>query len=238
MGTASDEVVVVVAAMKREFDGLRRHCGSWLPLAWPVDFAAKVMVAGRAWVLAANGPGPRLATEVLETAAARVSAVAAVSTGFAGGLDPALARGTVVVAREVVDWESDERFPAAPPAAAGVSGLVVSGDRIVTTSREKAALRQRFHASCVDMEAAAVARWACQRRLPFHCIKVISDTAAESFAIDWNALRDADGRMPLSRILSHAVAHPSTRIPELIQLARSSRRASVALGDFLASCRF
>jgi hypothetical protein len=67
---------------------------------------------------------------------------------------------------------------------------------------------------------------------------VISDTAAESFANDWNALRDADGRIPVSRILSHAVVHPSTRIPELIQLARSSRQAAVALGDFLASCRF
>lgn len=238
MGTASDEVVVVVAAMRREFDGLRRHCATWMPLRWPVDFAAKVTVAGRAWILTANGPGPRLATEALKTAAARVNVVAAVSAGFAGGLDPALARGAVVVAREVVDLDSNERFPAAPPAAEGGGGLVVSGDRIVTTGREKAVLRQRFQASCVDMEAAAIARWACQHRLPFYCIKVISDTAAESFANDWNAIRDAGGRLPLSRILCHAVAHPPTRIPELIQLARASRRASFALGDFLASCRF
>lgn len=224
----------MVAAMAREFDGLRRHSSAWTPLAGPIDFACRAVVSGRSWILAANGPGPRLASQAV-TAAARFARVrAAVSVGYAGALDPALAPASVFVPAEVVDAASGERFRVANPG----SGVLLSQDAIAATARDKAALRDRFQADAVEMEAAAVARWAVSERVPFYCIRGISDTATESFTIDFNGVRDRNGRIPASRVLWQALARPWTRIPDLFRLQRRCRATSLALGDFLMECRF
>lgn len=224
----------MVAAMAREFDGLRRHSTAWTPLVWPMDFACRAVVSGRSWILAANGPGPRLAHQALSAASKFVRVRAAVSVGYAGALDPALAPASVFTPAEVLDAASGERFPVANPG----SGVLLSQDAIASSARDKAALRQRFDAGAVEMEAAAVARWATSQRVPFYCVRAISDTASESFTIDFNGVRDRNGRIPASRVLWQALARPWTRIPDLFRLQRRCRAASLALGDFLVECRF
>lgn len=224
----------MVAAMAREFDGLRPHSSVWTALPWPLGFACRAVVAGRHWVLAANGPGPRLAHQALTVAAKFVRVRAAVSVGYAGGLDPALAPASVFTPAEVLDAASGERFAVANPG----SGLLLSQDAIASSARDKAALRHRFHAAAVEMEAAAVARWAASQRVPFYCVRAISDSASESFTIDFNRVRDRNGRIPSSRVLWQALARPWTRFPDLFRLQRRCRVASIALGDRLVECRF
>jgi adenosylhomocysteine nucleosidase len=67
-------------------------------------------------------------------------------------------------------------------------GLVVSGDRFVSTSVESQALRQRLpDALAIDMESAAVAQVCHDYGLPFAALRTISDRADDLAHVDFNA---------------------------------------------------
>lgn len=236
----SRETWLLVAADKRELAGFLRRATEWKPLRWPLDFAAEGSVSGCDFVCAANGPGHRLAGEAVDEALKRRPAVRRVlSVGLCGALHPDYSVGDWFAATIVVD-ENSNRFPAQPPRA-GLpfhEGVLVSIDRVAQTAAEKRELRRKHSGDAVEMEAAAVAARACQAGLPFHCVRVVSDTAAEDFRIDLNAARSEDGRFCLRKVILSALKKPWVSFPELLRLARVSRRAANRLGDFLVDCQF
>ncbi|MBS0467929.1 MAG: 5'-methylthioadenosine/adenosylhomocysteine nucleosidase, partial [Proteobacteria bacterium] len=74
-------------------------------------------------------------------------------------------------------------------AARAHRGLIVSGDRFVSTSAESAALRQALGAAghevlAVEMEGAAVAQVCRDYGLPFAAVRTISDRADDSAHVD------------------------------------------------------
>jgi adenosylhomocysteine nucleosidase len=204
-------------------------------LGWPLSFALKATIGGRPWVLAANGPGPRLAHEAAWTGCGMTAVRAVVSTGYCGGLDPALKLGDIFAATEVRCWADSGGYPAMPVEAPH-SGRLLSVDRVAVTQAEKAALFTSGGAA-VEMEAGAVAAVAGSLGLPFYCVRVVSDTACEELPLDFNRYRDRAGRFSRALIALAAAARPWA-IPRLIRFDRNSRRASITLGDFLANCRF
>lgn len=106
-----------------------------------------------------------------------------VSAGFAGGLDPALARGAVVEPASVRG--ESETSAMLPLAAAGQRGsTLVTVDRIVRTPADKAALAAATRAAIVDMETLAVAEVAAAAGLPCRSIRVISDAAGDELPPD------------------------------------------------------
>jgi nucleoside phosphorylase len=117
------------------------------------------------------------------------------------------------------------------------TGLLVSQDRVACTIEEKRNLC-RTGASAVEMEAAGVSRAARKAGVPFYCVRVVTDGAAEPFPLDFNRMRDASGRFSRTRIVLAACRQPLRIFPELVKLDKTCKRASVALGDFLANCRF
>lgn len=65
------------------------------------------------------------------------------------------------------------------------SGVVLTGDQIVTTKAVRDALARDFpEGACVDMETAAVAQVAQQNGLPWGAVRVTSDKADESFDLE------------------------------------------------------
>ena len=67
------------------------------------------------------------------------------------------------------------------------TGLIVSGDRFVSTSAESAALRQAIPgALAVEMEGAAVAQVCHDYGLPFAALRVISDRADDSAHVEFS----------------------------------------------------
>jgi adenosylhomocysteine nucleosidase len=239
MATA-DPPIAVVAAEARELAGLIAHATSVTALRWPVRYAIEADIGGRRWLLLANGAGTALAAQAAEAALAAGPVRALISTGLCGGLDPALETGDLVAATEVLtDGDGVPRYATAalPPAPAlRLSGPVICSSRVASTAAEKAALRAAG-AVAVEMESAGVAEAATRARVPFHCIKGVSDTAAESLPLDFNRYRDPDGRFLAGRIAVAALLHPH-RLPALVHLFRASRRTSLNLGDFLADCQF
>jgi hypothetical protein len=67
---------------------------------------------------------------------------------------------------------------------------------------------------------------------------VVTDTVNEGFSIDFNRMRDSDGRFSRSRIIKEACRNPFKLFPELLQFDRRCRRAATLLGDFIADCQF
>jgi nucleoside phosphorylase len=243
-----------VAAEAREFSGLLRKAERVVRLNWPLDFARKIWLNGRAAVLVANGPGPKLAGEAVEIAKGREELNGLVSTGFCGALDPALKLSDIFVATEILTYGTPndtkrsrdrEEAPMQTLASARGSvtgnrpyqtGTLISIDHVAVTSAEKSELHQT-RAAAIDMEAAAVATKAKEYNLPFYCIRVVTDTADESFPLDFNRMRDPNGRFSRSKILAAAFRRPAV-FPKLLRLNKRCKDASYALGDFIADTRF
>ena len=133
-----------------------------------------------------------------------------IAIGLAGGLEDDVHPGQVIVATGAMQHDLDGRpltdakavIPglglsviAADPAVAeklliaarleskhARPGLVLTGDQIVTSRAVRDALAKDFpDAACVDMETAAVAQVAHQNTVPWSAVRVLSDSADETF---------------------------------------------------------
>jgi adenosylhomocysteine nucleosidase len=238
-------LLAFVAAEAREFSGLLRIAERVTKLNWPLDFASMVWLNGRAAVLVANGPGPKLAGQAVEIAKGRQDLNGLVSTGFCGALDPALKPLDIFIPTEILDQPSldqlnrDRKGASINPVTTKrpyKTGQLLSLDRVASTSAEKSELRKQG-AGAIEMEAAAVLQKAREYNLPFYCIRVVTDTAAESLPLDFNLLRDTNGRFSRTKILAAAFRR-LTAFPGLLKLNKRSKQAAQALGDFIADTRF
>lgn len=239
MGTAeANSPFVVIAAEQMELAGLLRRGNHERKLDWPLDYAVSVEIRGHPWVLLANGPGPRLASEASRAVFSTLRPRAMLSIGLCGGLAHTLARGDIVVGTSIYEFATQRTLPSctprsAPPAA---SGSVLSMDRVVVTIRQKREL-SALGCSVVEMESSAIAGAAQDRNVPFFCIRAVSDAAGETLPLDFNRFRDKSGRFHRGCIAAGALMRPLA-VPRLIELNRVARAAAESLGEFLVECAF
>jgi adenosylhomocysteine nucleosidase len=157
-----------------------------------------------------------------------------ISFGVAGGLDPALKSGDVVVATEVMAGES--RWLAASSlseeliAGAGlgrqrvIRGGLAGVEQVVAAQAGKAALRSETGAAAVDMESHIAAAYAAEANLPFAALRVISDPATRALpALATNAIK-ANGDIDLRTVLRGVARNPLT-IRALYATGRDFNRA-------------
>lgn len=228
--------LLVIASDARELHGILSHAEA-RACGLAVDFARAARIGSYEILAAANGVGVQRATAALDAALAVFQPHILVSTGFCGALAPDLALNDIVVATEVTDGET--RYPAASlenprPYRRGV---VRTSRRVAQTSTDRSILHAAG-AMVVEMEAAAVARRAQSRGIPFYCIKVVTDLAGETLANDFNKALRADGHFDTIILLQGTLRHPFARIAELVRLARRCVQATRVMGDFFADCRF
>ncbi len=187
---------------------------------------------GRAVVLVANGPGPKLAASAVEVAREHEELTGLLSTGYCGALDPALRVGDIFIAACVLPSAACVQSLASTRGSAR-TGKLLSVDRVASTAAEKSELR-KTGADAIEMEAAGVAQKAMEYNLPFYCVRVVTDTAHENLPLDFNLMRNSAGRFSRMKILAAGVR----ALPGLIELNKRSKAAAQALGDFLAGTRF
>jgi hopanoid-associated phosphorylase len=161
-----------------------------------------------------------------------------VSFGIAGGLDPSLNAGDLVVASEIIT--ANERWPTAPSlsealvegASIGrrriVGGTIVGAEEIILEPRGKDALREKTGATAVDMESHIAAAYAAFVGLPFAALRVINDPASRSLpALALNALKP-NGDICPRKVLRGLLRTP-TIIPSLMRTAHDFNRAIATL---------
>jgi len=229
--------LLVVAAEARELRGILGHAQHPRAARAAADWGCQALLGAHELLLVANGAGAARAAAAVKGAAQAFRPEGIVSTGFCGALEDKLELSSVVVATEILGARGRFRTWNVSSESPHHLGVVSTIDHIAQTAAEKSVLRQSG-ASAVDMEAAAVAECAAGLRLPFFCIKVVTDLAGEDLANDLNAALRADGHFDTIGVLGSILGRPWARLPELVRLWSRSIRAARALGNFFADCRF
>lgn len=138
-----------------------------------------------------------------------------VNTGVAGSLSTELEIGDLLVSQDAIYHDFDCNafdypvckvpgmdviaFPAdenmielAVAAAEGTHsgrvklGRVATGDQFICTNAQKQAVAARTQGLCTEMEGAAIAHTAYRNGVPFVILRIISDKADETVAINYN----------------------------------------------------
>ena len=119
------------------------------------------------WMAACAGAGVDAATRAFAGIEDGGPIDLVLSVGWSGALSAACQAGQAYSVAGVYDARTGERFNC--DAGAGPYWLVTSPQ--VADEQEKRRLAATYKAALVDMEAAAVARLASMRGIPFYCIK-------------------------------------------------------------------
>jgi nucleoside phosphorylase len=173
------------------------------------------------------GIGQANATRAIQKALAQNTPALVLTCGFAGGLDPALALGTVVFETKV------ERIYARFISTGAKPVTFFCADRIATTAAEKKQLRARTGADAVEMESAAIHAVCRTANIPCATLRVISDTAEEDLPLDFNQLSKPDKNLDFSK-LAWAIAKSPGKISTLLQLQKKTKLAAERLAAVLA----
>ncbi len=159
-----------------------------------------------------------------------------ISAGFAGGLTPAVRRGDIVMAGEILDisgrkLEIDLQAEQEP----GVHvGRMLTVDKIVRLPADKAALGQKHGAIAVDMESWAVGEVCRQDKVRFLAVRVISDAMNDELPEDLDNLikpQSAAGRF--GAVAGTLFRRPSS-IKDMLRLQEDALVATDRMAKFLA----
>lgn len=148
--------------------------------------------------------------------------------GFAGGLKPEFASGTVLF--------SADAAPGLEPAlrqAGAHAATFCCAPRVATTAREKRALRESTGADAVEMESEVIRALCRERGVPGATVRVILDPANQDLPLDFNALMTADQQMNYVRLARELMRSPA-KVPALLKMRQTSAAAAVALAKVLA----
>ena len=186
--------------------------------------------------VALSGMGGAAATQSARSLV-EAGAQALVSFGMAGGLDPALAPGTLFLPSDVVSadgaaviatdrlWREQLGARVVQPV---VGGRLLTTLKAVGTQADKARLFRQTGALAVDMESLAIAEVAHSRGLPFIAIRVIVDGASDTLPRAVTAAADSEGQLQIGRLLG-ALARQPGELPALIRLGQRYRAANRSL---------
>lgn len=210
--------IAIVAALEREVRPLVQR--------WRVSERAHGghrfrFYQGAHAVLICGGIGAESARRAAEAIIALYHPFLICSAGFAGALDRKLHVGDVIVPRRVVNASDGSSIDTGEG-----EGVLVSFSS-VANPEQKTKLANSYGAQAVDMEAAAVAKAAEARRVPFAAVKAISDESDFTLPL-MDRFISADGQFNSSKFAWSVAVRPWTW-GSTLQLARNSRRASRAL---------
>ena len=178
----------------------------------------------QAWV---TGMGRKNAAESLREAVAAVEPERVLTCGFAGGLNPALALGTVVF-----DHDFDAGVAEALAELGALPAKFYCSKRVAITAAEKRALWESTGADAVEMESSVIRNLCREWKIPSATIRVISDTARDDLPIDFNALMTSDDRIHYGKLALAILASPR-KVSQLIAFQRQTMTAARELGRVL-----
>lgn len=150
-----------------------------------------------------------------------------ITAGFAGGLNPALATGTVIF-----DADPETALQPALLAAGAIAARFHCADRVAVTSIQKQKLWHETGADAVEMESQVIRAICRELGVPAATVRVILDSASEDLPLDFNDLMTDDMRVD-GRKLALTIARSPGKIPALLALRKQTRAAANALAATL-----
>jgi adenosylhomocysteine nucleosidase len=235
--------VLVTFALEREFAPWRKW-RDFRPGNWGAASAFVTDIGGAEVGVLLTGVGPSGARAEVFKAAWGESAPLGfcISTGLAGALRTEYEIGQVLAARAVFSegfgadakGGSFESSGALISFAAECGATVVdrfySAPHVVAKAEEK--LQLGLNADAVEMESFQILREARAVGIPAVAIRAVSDSADEDLPIEMDEIFTEEGQISLPRVLGKVALHPDS-LPGLVRLGQKSKRAAVALAQFL-----
>jgi adenosylhomocysteine nucleosidase len=195
--------------------------------------------AGKIVVVVVAGVGRIAARRAAEVLMAGHQPRWIISAGFAGALNPALARNALVLPDEVLDPEG-RHFPIELPEALGTGiphtkGRLLTVDRLILTSSEKEELHRLHEADLVDMESSAVAAICQERLVRFLALRVISDDARSELPREISRLLTRSGSYRVGAAI-RAIWHRPSSLKDFWKLHEHALEAAGRLAPFVTRC--
>ncbi len=192
-------------------------------------------------VLVRTGIGIKRAAAAARTAVERYRPDTVLLIGAAGGIDPALSIGDVVVAGRIINVIGEEYicdsalcervFSLLQRCGAPVSrGTCLTLKTFIHLAQEKTALFRKHAAAVIEMESAAAARVLSEYGCSFCNVRIVSDTARRD-AVDAERLFQHKNRGGIS-LLKYLMRNPAEIVRGLLfraDLAQVSRRIADAV---------
>ena len=180
---------------------------------------------GKECVLVESGIGKVNAAICTTLLINRFNSKKIIFTGVAGGVDPVLNVGDIVISDDLVQHDvdvtafgckygeiprmnnsffkadkllSEKAYSAAKkifPEKNVVKGRVLSGDQFVSSAEKTKWFQDIFNGACVEMEGASVAHVCHLFNTPFVVIRSISDKADHSAGVDFNTFKHEAARV-------------------------------------------
>jgi adenosylhomocysteine nucleosidase len=225
--------VGVVAALASE----ARALGPSMPRGGDPPLS-ELALLGEGSLLALSGIG-RAAASAAAQALVDAGVSALMSFGMAGGLDPELKPGSVVIPCEVLSSDGaryaasrvwrEQVAAAISPLCAVTEGNLLTSSHAIETPADKVAAFRDTGAAAVDMESAAVAEIAAKHNLPFIAVRAIVDTAADTLPRAVVAASRV-GRVRFARLIGGLILAPR----EIVGLIRLAQRYRIAMRSLRA----
>jgi len=155
-----------------------------------------------------------------------------VSSGFAGGLNPALAIGEVIVGTNFCDANLLQRISNQPLPKFQL-GTLNTQTALVETAAAKCALFAETGCDAVDMETAHLFAECSARGIAMLSIRAISDTAAQSMPVPNHVWFDLEKQRPrIFALLAWLATHPAA-IPVFARFVKGISFTRRQLTQFL-----
>ncbi len=242
-GEEATRPVLVLAALGEELAGLERNLAekSWRRTGGGRRLEGRI--GRRPVVLVKTGIGPENARRTAEKALDLFPDPPFVlNTGYCGGLDPALDRGTMIVSSECLPLDAEgakegirtDGFLVKKAAdLLRLEGIPRAVGRTLTVAEalgspaDKQAAGRRYEALAVDMESSEVAAACRVKGAPLLVCRVIIDTAERALP-DFSRFTDRDHRLRPAALFAEILRRPST-LSKLARAAADSFRVGPVL---------
>jgi uridine phosphorylase len=170
-----------------------------------------------------TGMGKGNAAESIQSELALNEYRLVLTCGFAGGLNPNLAFGTVIFDEDTeAGLETNLIQLGAAPAK------FYCAKRVAVTVAEKKDLWNSTGADAVEMESSVIRTVCREKKIPSATIRVILDTAQEDLPLDFNALMTSFDRINYPKLVWTILCKPHKVFP-LWKFQRKSAVAAVNL---------
>ncbi len=195
-----------------------------------VGLAAEARIACRFGCPVAIGGGSSAGAEAAARRLIEQGATALISFGLAGGLDPLVRPGTVIVPEAVCTRGA--RIPTDAGLNARIGGvtphMVLGADRFAVSADAKQRLWVASGCAAIDMESGAVGLTADAFGIPFAILRAICDPAERDLPPAALIALDKAGAIGLARVIASVMGAPR-QLPALRRLACDAAIARHAL---------
>jgi adenosylhomocysteine nucleosidase len=225
-------MIVVMFALPQESSDFRRTLQ-----ATHRKTAAGVMIGNcgpQEVAVAHSGVGTAAAGKIARAVLAAHQPQLVICTGFAGGLDPRLKVGDLVVATNhsssMLVEESRSLLP-----AGSICGVLTTRQSAAESAGEKQRIATCTGAAAVDMETEAIADVCAAAAVPLLAVRAISDAAADPLPVPLERCYDLQRQRPRPLVLvSYLLRNPQRAAP-FVRFVANLSRPRAALSSFLVA---